>query len=55
MQVSNVYIKSFYHTIDQMEVESKQDYGVYTGYFQNFEEVQFLGVFGQLFANWKFS
>ena len=31
--------QSFYHTIDQMEVESKQDYGIYTGYCQNFEEV----------------
>ena len=45
----------FYHTIDQMEVESKQDHEVYAGYCQNLEEVQFVGVFGQLFANWKFS
>ena len=37
--------------IDQMEVESKQDYGVFTGYCQNLEEIQFVGEFGAIYCN----
>lgn len=47
--------QSVHDTINQMEVEPKQNNGIHTRHCSNFEEIWFVGVHGQFSADWDIS